>query len=317
MEETTQTLNKYFTPKHIVFYLIIIPAITTNYLIFNQVLNNAENLNILFNIKELLTLLIYFSISLSFAGIALYFLKRTYELAIISLLLTAPILGVNLSIDQTLIATFASLVTFFLSGLILRNKTQKYIVPNLREQISSSFKLTTLLLNFSLTFIFYTQVSFIGFDTWIGNINYMLAPITEAVTKEVEKTLLPQKQFITQAQNLIPTNLFELDINQLEKAISINEIGGFEKSQMLSLDELLATPSPTDIIKSELKTLLTPYQQFLPLIAALIAFINYQVVINLSILLSSFLITILVYLLKLFKVINIKKEMREISTYEI
>jgi len=108
--------------------------------------------------------------------------------------------------------------------------------------------------------------------------------------------------------------LLELDLNQLEKSISINELGG---TKMLTLDELLQAPTPSDIIKSQLKTTLTPYQQFLPLIAALLAFINYQLVINLSIFIASILITIIVFLLKLFKVITIKKELREIITYEI
>lgn len=320
MEETLQTdinSNKYFTTKHILFYLMLIPAVILNYFIFNLVLNNSENLNILFNVKELLKLLAFFSGSLAFSGVTLYFLKRIYEIIIVSIILTIPVFIVALNIDQTIIAAFASLVTFLATGLLLKNKTQKYIVPNLREQISSSFKITTLLLNFSLTFIFFTQVSYIKFDVWIGNINKVLTPITESVTREVEKSLFPQKMLIGQAQNLIGSNLMELDLNKTGKTISINEIGEIENSQMLSLDELLTTPSPTDIIKNEIRTMLTPYQQLLPFIAAFLAFINYQIVINLAILFSSILITIIVFLLKLFKVIKIKTELKEITTYEI
>ncbi len=321
MEELKQTTinfkNNYFTLKHILFYLLLTPAIISNYLIFNLVLNNSENLNILFNVKQLIDLLIFFSISLAFAGVTLYFLKRTYEILAVSTLLTLPIFLVNLNLDQTIIAIFASFITFFASGLLIKSKKQKYIIPNLKEQITYSFKITTLLLNFALTFIFFTQVSFITFETWVGNINNVLTPITNAVTKEVEKSLFPQKMIIGQAQNFVNTNLMELDLNKLGKTISINELDGIKNSKTLSFEEILAKPSPTDIIKNQLKTSLEPYKQFLPMIAALLAFINYQLIINVSIILSSILIIIIEFLLKLSKVITIKKELKEILTYEI
>jgi len=320
MEENTTTAvnlnNIYFTRRHILFYLFLIPAIIVNYLIFNLVLTNSENLNILFNFKELVKLVVMFSITLSFAGVTLYFLKKIAEIVIVSILLTIPIFFVSLSIDQTLIATFASFITFLVSGLLIKNRTQKYIIPNIKEQVTLSFKHSTILLNFSLTFIFFTQVSFIEFDTWIGQINKVLTPITNAVTKEVERSLFPQKMLIGQAQNL-GTSLMELDVNQFGKAITINEIGEVRNSEMLSIDQLLDTPSPADLIKNEIKTALTPYSQFIPFIATFLAFINYQIVINISILLSSFLITIIIFLLKLTKVIIIKKELKEVLTYEI
>ena len=174
MEETKSVItNKidYFTLRHLLFYSMLIPPIIFNYLIFNLVLNNSENLNMLFDINKLVNLIIFFSISFSFAGISLFFLKRTYEIIFVSIILTVPVLFVKLSLDQAVITIFASLITFFASGTLIKNKTQKYIVANLKEQICSSFRVTTLLLNLSLTFIFFTQVSLITFDTWIGNIN--------------------------------------------------------------------------------------------------------------------------------------------------
>jgi len=320
MEETTQTTakeNYYFTTRHLLFYLMLIPAIIFNYFIFNLVLNNSENLNLLFNFKQLLTLLALFSGSFAFSGITLYFLKKNYEIIVIAIVLTIPIFIVKLTFDQTILAVFALLVTYITTGLILKKKVQKYIVPNLQQQISSSFKLTTLLLNLSLTFIFFTQVSLIPLDTWVGNINKILTPITKAVTNKVEKSMLPQKQLIGQAQNLAGSNLMQLNLNQLEKAININEIQGMQTSGVLSLDEVLQTPSPSDIIQSQIKSTLTQYQQFLPVLAALIAFINYQIILNFAILFSSILITIIVFLLKLLKIIKIKKELKEITIYEI
>ena len=315
--QATSNPNTTTNIRRLFVYLMLIPALISNYFIFNLVLNNSENLNLLFNFEQLLILLFLFSISFAFAGITLYFLTKNYEIAFIAIVLTIPVLFVKLTITQTIFAIFALLITYVATGLILKKKVQRYIVPNLREQISSSFKLTTLLINFSLTFIFFTQVSLITLDTWVGSINKILTPITNAVTKQVEKSMLPQKQLITQAQNLTGNNQMQIDLNQLTKAININEIEEIKSPKVISLNEMLQTPSPSSIIQSQLKSTLSQYQQFLPVFAALMAFINYQIILNFAILVSSILITIIVFLLKLLKVIKIKKKLKEITVYEI
>ena len=269
-----------------------------------------------------------FAITFSFAGVVLYFTKAIFEKVIVSLLLAIPIIFLNLDLDQLAVATVAILVTFLGTGITLQNKKQKYIKPNVGEQVIKSFKTTTVLLNLGLTFIFFSQISLLTFETWITNINNTLDPITKAVTKEVERSLFPQAQIISDTKKIasgiaeneeLDAFLLELGVNNLDNInniISINELGINETPTNYPKNDI-GIPSPSNIIKSQIETMLKPYAEFIPIGAAILAFINYQIAINIALFITSLLIPILIFLLKLTKIISIKTETKEVQIYEI
>jgi len=321
--ETKQKFNY----KHLITYAILVPSTISIYFLFDLVFSNSKNLTVLFNFKSLLTLLIYFAITFAFAGISLYFNKTLIEKFITSFILTIPILFLKLNFDQLIISIISIILTFFFTGVLIKNNKQKYLKPNVSEQIIKSYKSTTILLNLSLTFIFFSQVSLLTFETWVNKINNVLAPVTTSVTKQIEKSLFPQAQFIPDPQKLssivkgeqLDSILLELGIDDLSKAgniLSINELG-IDKIESNNTKRALEIPSPTDIIKAQIETLLEPYSEFIPIVISILAFINYQVLINVALLTTSIFIPIFVYLLKLTKIINIKVETKEVEIYEI
>jgi len=240
--------------------------------------------------------------------------------------LTIPIFFLKLNFDQLVISIMAIILTFFLTGVLIKNKKEKYLKPNVTEQVIKSYKATTIFLNLSLTFIFFSQISLLTFETWVNNINSVLAPVTTSVTKQIEKSLFPQAQYIPDSKTIssiikgeqLDSLLLELgisDLNQVENIISINELGMDNTKNNFA--EKLAIPSPTEIIKGQIETLLAPYAEFIPIGASILAFINYQILINIALLLTSVLIPILIFLLKLTKVINVRIETKEVQIYEI